>query len=315
MIRDLYRSVTEDGGQPRRRLAAAFSLAAAMLCGAPAHADWRQDIGTFRIGVVAEPGGGDTVQGLATIEDAYTKALGMPVDVVVAESYEALIEAQMASRVHYAVYSATAYAAASLRCDCVEPLAAPSGEDGSAGIRSVLVSHDGRLKSLEDMAKGRIALGPADNIAARLLPLAALAGEGVVLTGSEPFFIAAATPSETESLLADGSVDALFGWQPSSGEGGTLARLETAGLDRARLTVVWRSGILRYGPHAVRKDLNSEARRRLLAFLTTLKDRPDIYDLIEPHRPGGFRPVSAEDYALAFAIARFAAATPADPTP
>ncbi|TIR66731.1 MAG: phosphonate ABC transporter substrate-binding protein, partial [Mesorhizobium sp.] len=104
--------------QALRTCAAALAVLSAA---PPAHADWRADIGTFRIGIVAEPGGGNTVPGLARLTDAYTNALGMKVEFVVARDYAALIEAQASGRLQYAVYSALAYATASVRCGCVEP--------------------------------------------------------------------------------------------------------------------------------------------------------------------------------------------------
>src|SRR5438445_3471984 len=83
----------------------------ALWCG-PARADWRDDIGTFRIGIVAEPGAGNTVPGLALLTQSFTNALGMKVEFVVARDYAALIEAQANARIEYAIYSATAYATA-----------------------------------------------------------------------------------------------------------------------------------------------------------------------------------------------------------
>ncbi|WP_353806498.1 hypothetical protein [Mesorhizobium sp.] len=71
-------------------------------------ADWRDDIGTFRVGIVAEPGAGNTVPGLALLTEAYTKALGMKVEFVVSRDYAALIEAQANAHIEYAVYSTTA---------------------------------------------------------------------------------------------------------------------------------------------------------------------------------------------------------------
>lgn len=60
--------------------------------------------------------------------------------------------------------------------------------------------------------------------------------------------------------------------------GGTVARLEMAGLSKAALQVVWTSGLLRYGPHAVRSDLDPEAKRRLTAFFIKLKSMsPDVF--------------------------------------
>jgi len=297
-----------------------------------ASADWRGDIGTFRIGIVAEPGGGNTVPGLALLTDAYTKALGMKVEFVVARDYQALIEAQVDGRIQYAIYSAIAYATASERCGCVEPLVAPVDADGATGIRSVLVTRDGKVPDLAAMAGHRIAMAPADSVGGSLLPLAGLTAAGVGISEDSPYLVHAASTAAAETMLADGEADALFGWVASTADGktavpdtqpafpadqpagaddqsadpnGTLARLEAAGLSKTSIQVVWTSGLLRYGPHAVRSDLDPEAKRRLTEFLTNLKSiTPDVYDLLEATHPGGFALASQTDYAMASAIVR-----------
>lgn len=280
----------------------------------PAHADWRDDIGTFRIGIVAEPGGGNTIPGLARLTEAYANALGMKVEFVVARDYATLIEAQANGRVQYAIYSALAYATASERCGCVEPLVAPVDADGAVGIRSVLVTRDGKLPDLASMASHRIAIAPAGNVGGALLPLAGLAADGVKIAEGSPFLARAATATEAETMLGDGEVDGLFGWEPAGVDGkpttsgGTVARLEAAGIPDASLRVLWTSGLLRYGPHAVRVDLDPEAKRRLTVFLTNLKSQtPDVYDLVEATHSGGFVPAVANDYAMALVIVRRAA--------
>ena len=277
----------------------------------PAHADWRKDIGTFRVGIVAEPGAGNTVPGLALLTDAYTKALGMKVAFFVARDYAALVEAQADARIEYAIYSATAYATASARCGCVEPLVAPTDADGAVGIRSVLVTRDEKLPSLAAIQAHRIALAPADSVAGSLLPLAVLGAGEAGFAEDAPFLIRAETALDAERMLVDGDADALFGWELSAPEGqpdlhgGTLARLAAAGVPADTLKVLWRSEPLRYGPHAVRSDLDAEPKRRLRVFLTNLRSmRPDVYELLEAMHAGGFQPVNAEAYAPAEAVVR-----------
>jgi len=293
----------------------AAALAAFGAASCPARADWRDEIGTFRIGVVAEPGGGNTVPGLARLTEAYANALGMKVEFVVARDYAALIEAQASGRVQYAVYSALAYATASERCGCVEPLVAPVDADGAVGIRSILVTRDGRLPDLAAMASHRIAIAPAGNVGGALLPLAALSAEGVKIAQDSPFLVRAASATAAETMLSGDEADGLFGWEPAGADGqyahsdGTVARLKAAGIPGASLRVLWTSGLLRYGPHAVRSDLDPEAKRRLTVFLTNLKSQtPDVYDLLESTHPGGFAPAASKDYATALAIVRREAA-------
>ena len=293
-------------------MAAALGLLAAAWPNA-ARADWRDDIGTFRIGIVAEPGGGNTVPGLALLTEAYTNALGMKVEFVVARDYAALIEAQAAGRIKYAVYSATAYATASERCGCVEPLVAPVDVDGATGIRSILVTRDGKVPDLAAMASHRIAMAPADSIGGSLLPLAGLKADGAGISDQAPFLTHAASAEAAEAMLADGQADAMFGWVTATADGqsaepgGTMVRLEAAGVSKASLQVVWTSGLLRYGPHAVRSDLDPEAKRRLTVFLTNLRSiTPDVYDLLEATHSGGFTVAGPQDYAMATAIVKLA---------
>ena len=271
-------------------------------------AGWREDMKTFRVGMIAEPGADQTVAGLATLKQAYAQALGMPVEIFVARDYAALIDAQATQRVDYALYSTTAYATTALLCACVEPIAAPVSDDGATGIKAILVTRDGRLQKASDVGTHRIAIAALDSIAGFALPQLELAA-GQPLTGSEPFLIHAESASAAEAMLVDGSVDAIFGWLPANAgaefPGGTLQRLEDAGLDKASLSVVWKSSLLRYGPHALRSGLDPDLRKALVTFLTGLREtQPDTYDLLEPHRGGGFAEVSAGDYATALDMVR-----------
>lgn len=117
-----------------------------------------------------------------------------------------------------------------------------------------------------------VAMVPPDSVGGSLLPLAGLAAEGVKIAKDAPFLTHANSAAAAETMLVDGEADAIFGWMPAVADGqpdvagGTVARLEMAGLSKAALQVVWTSGLLRYGPYAVRSDLDPEAKRRLTVF-------------------------------------------------
>lgn len=297
-----------------RWLCAWLVLQAALPCASSAFAGSPEDAASFRIGIVAEPGSGNMIAGLNLLKEAFAEALGGKVEFFVAQGYPALIDAQVSSRIDYAIYSASAYAIAYERCGCVEAIVAPVDEDGTTGIRSVLVTRSGRVASPSDLDGKRIALLPPDNLAGHQLPLAAFQPDGRKLTGEESFFVMADSAEAGETMLADGSVDAMFGWEPAGGkelEGGTLARLVAAGLERSELAIVWRSEILRYGPHAVSTDLDSGSKGKLVALLTGLKEaRPELYERLETHHLGGFTAVTRSDYAQALAVIRMLAPSP-----
>ena len=255
-------------------VATAVSLAA-LACAAPAPALAQEP---FRIGLVALPGEAAGVEGLSDIKAAYSGALGLPVEVMVARDYAALAEAQIAGRLDYAVYSAPAYAAAFARCGCLRPVAAPVDADGTVGLRSVLIVRTGAAA-----VRGRLAVGPADSLATRLAPLALSARARTAAAAGR--LIEAQSAAEAEAMFLEGEVEGFFGWMPARPEsgaqataedstredpvaGGSLARLEAAGLDPASYRVAWRSDVLRYGPHAVRADLPAAQAERLSALLS-----------------------------------------------
>lgn len=254
----------------------------------------------FRIGLVALPGAAVEVEGLAHIKAAYSSALGLPVEVFVARDYAALAQAQIDGRLDYAVYSAMAYSATMLRCNCLVPLTAPVDADGATGLRSVLI-----VQADGPGADGRLAVGPTDSLATRLVPLAASAEAQRAFTQDR--LIEAGSAAQALAMFVSGEVDGFFGWVPAKEEdrdsssaspGGTLAQLAAAGLDTSSWRVVWRSDLLRYGPHAVRDDLPVARMKQLEKLLTgALGEKAEFGARLGSRHGGGFAPVNAGDYA------------------
>lgn len=296
----------------RRWLAVAASLAVSLLCVGPTlAADWRKDIGTFRIGMVAAAA--PTPQGIEALKRAYSAALGMPVDIFLARDFAMLIDAQASARLEYAVYSATAYATAAELCSCVEPLAAPLDVDGAAGIHSVLIVRRGRATDLQDLAKLKTIVSSDDHVPGWQASLALLAEDGAEIEAQKDRLIRVSSATEALRLFAQTDADALFGWERASSEGaalagGTLALLQAQG--ETTVEVLWKSPLIRFGPHTVRKSLDGEAKQILESFLTGLHgDNPQAYDLLSGGHGGGFMSVTVQDYDAARRIVRAAASS------
>jgi phosphonate transport system substrate-binding protein len=250
----------------RRSFLAASAVA--LLTSSSALAGWRDDIGVFRVGLVARPGAGSVIEGSDQITAAYSKALDMPVELYVARDYADLVDAQASGRIEYAVHTAMSYATVALQCACVTPLVAPVSEDGTAGIRSALIARaDGPARASE-ISRYKVAFGPADSVSGALLPLAGFEiddsrwqATSVSDTGHQR--------NASSAMLADGGADAMFGYLPSTKDqrpdtGGTLDGLAEKGVTGTN--VLWTSDFLRYGPHAVRMSLPREARQALTNF-------------------------------------------------
>ncbi|MGB6119019.1 MAG: PhnD/SsuA/transferrin family substrate-binding protein [Mesorhizobium sp.] len=279
--------------------AACVAIPVSLLTISPAKAGWREDIGVFRIGIVARPGSGATIEGAAEIEKAFADVLGMRVGIYVARDYGDLVDAQASARVDYAIHTAASYATVSIQCGCVLPVAAPVSADGSDGIVSTLIARKGGPVNADDIPNYRIAFGPADSVTGALLPLVQLAPNKTPLTGAEPWLVHVESEADALAKLKAGDVDAMFGHSGTADEevlaGSTLDMAQAAGVEEP--AVLWRSRPLHNGPHAVRKSLPAEARELLEVFLTGLRDDDErVYDYLERRFGGGFAPTVEADF-------------------
>ncbi|KXF79033.1 hypothetical protein ATN84_04630 [Paramesorhizobium deserti] len=287
-----------------RALSRTIFLGAIAILGfsSPAEADWRKEMGRFRIGVAAPRVAELNPAEISKLKSAYATALGVPVDLVVLPDIPALIDAQATERIDYAMETSAAYAAAYLACECVEPLVAPVGTDGSLGIRSILLVRPG--VDAKDLKNAEIAL-PSDTAkAASLVPVSTYMLSGKEADAAHDKFINAGSLEKAEKLFASGKIDGFFGWVPANGaekqpQGGTLARLSEQGLGQDSYRIAWESSLLRYGPHAVRANLAPDAKLILRRFLVSLSTSdPETYDLIDRVHGGGFVAVGTHDYRL-----------------
>jgi phosphonate transport system substrate-binding protein len=293
-----------------------FALAALALTDA-ARADWRQDLGTFRIGISATDAKPLSAEETEKLRSGYEAALNMPVEIVVLRDYPALIDAQVSSRIEYAIYTSASYAAAWLLCECVEPLAAPVQTNGATGIRSVLVMNAGAIFTRLDLNGIKIGIPGRDSVSGLAVPLAEYTIGSRVLTADERFFNKFSGMDETAAAFADGRIDGFFGWVfsdaagPLKGSGlmrtgvdGSLA----AGGKTVEIKIPWTSSLLRFGPHAVRRNLDAEAKSALRNYLQGLNDEQiDLLSLFPPHDIAKFVAVTQEEYRSSVAAAKAAA--------
>jgi phosphonate transport system substrate-binding protein len=257
------------------------------------------------VGVVAPPGTRPETERYEPFRAALANELGTNVEIQIFQTGQELVDAAQQRRIDYGVYTASTYAAAWRQCGCIEPLVAAKSVDGTAGVRSILVvRNDGGLKSVADLKGKTLAASPEPSIAGRLVPFSELTA-----TGSDPQTLFAridtvAGPEAALTALLDRTVDAALVWSTLEGDPadgydrGTLHDLVARHvLDMHAIRVIWKSGLIANGPHAVRSDLAPAVKLRLREILIDLSDaHPDAYDAIEPTFGGGFVPISHATY-------------------
>ncbi len=263
------------------------------LMNSAAVADWRKDLGTFRIGLSASDSNALSPAELDQFRRGYAGALGMPVEVVILRDYPALIDAHASGRIEYALYSASAYATAHLLCQCLEPISAPVQTSGAIGIRSVLVMNANATFTRMDLNGIRVGIPGRDSFSGYAIPMTEYRVGSTALDAADPFLKEYAGMDEMLNEFVNGKLDGFFGWG-NSDAGGLVESEGLMNLGAAKsitfrgitgeVKIPWTSALHRFGPHAVRRDLPSDVKRALVQYLLDL-DAPMI-DLISGFPPG-----------------------------
>lgn len=296
----------------RRNKLTLFALRAVLvvviaLSAYPVWADWRGETGTFRIGVVMQEGESYASRRLEGFRALVAEALSMPVEIYPARDASALIDAMATSRIEYGIFSALGYATAFELCECIEPLAAPVNSDSASGMRSVLIADTARVSRIADLADLPVAFGPENSLGGDFLPSTGFRWQGKPLADAGLRLVPVRTTRESLRLLADGEVAAAFLWEyvrpgsPAVFVDGPRAYLEELSPDG--FSILWHSQAIRFGPHAVRRNLPSDAKSALRQMLLGLaRTDPAVYDSVSSGLGGGFEATVSDEYRSAVAL-------------
>lgn len=261
------------------------------------YADWRQDVGTLRIGVVADSNNALLIVQAEPFRLAIQEALNIPVEIFAARDYPSLVRAHSDGRVEYAILSASAYAAVYVICECVEPSVVATSDDGTTSYNSIVITRnkDG-INSVKDLKGKHLIALSKDSIAGYSYPLFELVKGGVNLKdkGGSLSFGTEFEPAVKQ--FAEGKGDALLGWSSMQGEKtagysrGSLKDLSSIkGMSLNDFKVIWQSSNISHNVHSIRKNLPGEAKTILRELLSKMHvEDPVAYDSIEPYFGGGF---------------------------
>jgi phosphonate transport system substrate-binding protein len=254
---------------------------------------WRDELGVFKAGLVRGWSADMSPAALARLEKGLAAALGMPARVVTFERFSALIDAQERGAIDYAVYSARAYAAAQLACECLDVLVQPTSAAGGTGQRARLFGEPSVMVAgagVDGIKVGRVASGgiKGDAMARGLLKIA-----GVSVTGDEAWWEDFPSLDSARAAYDAGAIDAYFAVTAEDGD--APAALAHPGSRRA--STLWLSERWPFGPHAVRSALSAEPKRLLTAYLTGLDlADPPLHALLSEGLAGPLVPVRAEEF-------------------
>lgn len=297
----------------KSRILASVAFASLVFSPLQAKADWKEVLGTFRIGIVTSGNTGEELAKMEPFRLAVSEKLGIPVEIIPTRDLATLVRNHVEGRNEYAVLSASAYGAAWTLCECVEPLVAAKSFDGSLTSHSILIARKSAEISSTQGAVGKkiIALG-SDSVLGYAFAVHELQLQKVDLLGGGTEFVFFESAEAALTAFAKGEGDALIGWtsnmgDPSQGYSrGSLSQMAT--LDPALLDqvqVIWTSSGIPHRLHSIRKNLGGEPKRLMRELLGDLYEGdPVAYDAIEPDYSGGFQAVEQAMFDKISAFAR-----------
>ena len=293
---------------------AAFAVASTALGWSCAHADWRDEVPVFRIGILGGELEDRRLKDHACLKAKAEKALGVPVKLFASRDYSGVTEGLLAGRLDAAGLGAAGYAGVFLKDpDAVEPIVTVEEEDGTLGYRSVLlVRADSPYQKLEDLRGKTLMFTERLSTSGFLIPYYELSEEGynpgrffgrLGFSGGHPQAVAA---------VLDGRADAGVTWTSGIGDHatgysrGNLRRMVERGtLDMSNVRILWTSELIPEGPQVVRKDLPGEVKEIYRDVLLNLADRDrSCFERIVGGDAIDFEPISHDNYAAIIAIRR-----------
>lgn len=262
----------------------------------PSHANWRKDIGIFRVGIITTDKSIEALDKLAPFKLALVEALDMDVEFFRAKNATTLINALADERIEYAIFSSASYALAWVTCECIEPVVIPRSKDSTDGYHTVLIAGPNGPSSLSAVIGKPIGVLSSGSVIGAPLVSHALAGQNITIGDEQTPFTSLETPNKTLGAFSSGKIDMLIGWSSMTGDSrtgysrGNLRQLaDQFKVPAQDYRILWKSDQIPHRPHVMRKKLNGEAKRILRDTMLNMNEKdPIAYDAIEPVYGGGF---------------------------
>ena len=306
MVRNPFRINSRSGyGSSYLFLTVAFAVFFATVFSSIAQSNWRDDIGTFRVGILAGNDSAGAIRRAELFREAMNTHLDVPVELIPFGDLSTLIQAQVSGRVEYAIHSALSFTVASASCECLVPLAVPTFSGGAKGTHAVIFALSDGPRTLSDLENQTIGILVKEDFVTGTFAEIELKQSGFDLRTAGVAVLKLNSDGDALEALQKGTVKAVLDWSTLSGDAGQgfshglFARImaSEAAPDVGTLRLIWQSDMLPNGPHAVRRNLASEAKKKVQDFLLSLETKnPAAYDVFNPRLGGGFLPVQLSEY-------------------
>ncbi|WP_341520166.1 phosphate/phosphite/phosphonate ABC transporter substrate-binding protein [Pseudomonas sp. G.S.17] len=222
-------------------------------------------------------------------------ALGIPVEIVPASSYESVIDAIVSGGVDIAWLGPASYILARQRDPRIEPFASLTISPGyftPAGhhYQSLLLTRRQDASSLEALRGSQVALSDPASTSGSVVPNAEFSAQaGLPLTQFFSSVVYSGSHDKSLDALLDGRVDAAFVASVR-----VDAYLNSGRITRDTFNVLWRSTPIYYDPYVFGGSLCPLLKERIRAAM--LNDQQGLASFLKAQNASSIVPASHEEY-------------------
>jgi phosphonate transport system substrate-binding protein len=276
---------------------AAAAFAAAITGVASAQA-WKEKYKELVYAVVPAENASGVTERYQPLVDYWTKEIGIPVKLRIANDYAAVIEGQRASQIHIAYFGPASFARAIKTGVKTETFALDVALDGTKGYYSVFyVKKDAPYKTIQDLKGKNLGLVDPNSTSGWNVPLYSLDKMGI--TAESYFGKVLTTGSHENAILAlqQGTVDVAANWWNDDKES-NLHRMERKGMAKYDdFRIIEKSDLILGSPHCYLAELPPELKKLIAtSFLEMHTRAPEVFKKITDGKAAPFAAVDSKDY-------------------
>lgn len=276
---------------------AAAALAASTLGSAQA-AGWADKYKELVFAVVPAENASGVTERYQPLVDYWTKQLGVPVKLRVANDYAAVIEGQRSGQIHIGYHGPASFARTLKTGVKAEAFALDVQKDGTKGYYSVFyVKKDAPYQKLADLKGKNLGLVDPNSMSGWNVPLFSLDKQGI---SPDTFFGKVLTTGSHENAvlaLQQGTVDVAANWYNDENES-NLMRMERKGMAKsADFRIVAKSELIPASPWTYLADLPADLKKAIATSFLELHTRaPDVFQKITDGKAQPFAPIDNAAY-------------------
>lgn len=282
----------------RRTLIIAGAAAVALSTSSVSAQTWKAKYPELTFAVVPAENATGVTGRYGPLAEYWSKELGVPVRLRIANDYAAVIEGQRAGQIHIAYHGPASLARALLTGVKTEAFAQDVQEDGTLGYYSVFyVKKESPFRSIQDLQGKNLGLVDPNSTSGWNVPLFALDKLGI---DPDKFFAKVLTTGSHENAvlaLQQGTVDVAANWFNDDNES-NLMRMSRRNMVKAEdFRIIAKSDLIPSSPWTYMTDMPADLKKAIAdAFLNLHRNSPDTFQKLTDGKAKPYATVTNKHY-------------------